>query len=147
METKRASFLFCKNGSEMTVRLPKKSFLSSVTSFFTSKDKITQMYDIESIDLSVAFLLNSTKYNSSEIQLFDRKSLRMCGKFTVEWLENAIKSYISLNQTLKVKLNVGFDIEIIYITGKFYRYKQQRHLILTFRNGVRAHLYIAPTRS
>ena len=137
--------LFCKNGTETAVKLPRKSFISKVTSFFTSKDKVTQLYDIPSIDLSVAFLENSTKYSASEVQFFDRKSLKMCGKFTVEWLVASVKSFLIQSHKSYPQLNV--EGEIILVDGKFFNYKHQRQVVITLGSGVRINLYIAPPRS
>jgi len=45
------------------------------------------------------------------------------------------------------KIDVETDLEIILISGNFCNSKKERQLILTFKNGVRAFLYLAPQRS
>jgi len=37
--------------------------------------------------------------------------------------------------------------EIISISGRFFGVRQQRHLVITFNNGVDVNLYIAPARN
>jgi len=58
----------------------------------------------------------------------------MCGKFTVQWLKKQLEAFLAHRGILQ--MNVTLQTEILNISGKFYDSKMQRHLVITFKNGV-----------
>jgi hypothetical protein len=59
---------------------------------------------------------------------------------------NQILNFYAQDDKSKLKPLFYSDTKILYISGKFFDVRKQRHIVITFHNGVRANLYIAPPR-